>query len=80
MRREVVDIEAKILSRTFSEATKSKIIRSVNLSGEGATKYLERLVKRRLLEFDEETHLYRITQSGLEFLRLYRDLIRLRLG
>lgn len=78
-RRDKLDIIAQILSLSGNGALKTQIMNRASLSFTQLNHYMTLAVKAGLLEIIsvKGKQLYRITDKGMLFLQLYREIIQL---
>jgi predicted transcriptional regulator len=72
--RSRTDIIAMILQASMKGATKTRLMYSAYLSYAQIQEYLQYLTDRGLLNFEERTHAYTLTEQGLHFLRVYDEI------
>jgi predicted transcriptional regulator len=72
--RSRTDIIAMILQASMNGATKTRLMYSAYLSYGQVQEYLQYLTERRLIGFEEATHVYTLTEQGLHFLRVYDEI------
>jgi predicted transcriptional regulator len=72
--RSRTDIIAMILQASMNGATKTRLMYSAYLSYAQVQEYLQYLTEKRLINFDEDTHAYKLTEQGLHFLRVYDEI------
>lgn len=72
--RSRTDIIAMILQASMNGATKTRLMYSAYLSYAQIQEYLQYLMERRLINFEEGTHAYSLTEQGLRFLRVYDEI------
>ena len=72
--RSRTDITAQILEAANGGSTKTKLMYKAFLSFAQLKEYLAVLVENQLLDFDEAAHLYRTTDKGNRFLKLYNQI------
>lgn len=72
--RSRTDIIAMILQASMNGATKTRLMYSAYLSYAQVQEYLQYLTERRLIGFEEGTHVYTLTEQGLHFLRVYDEI------
>jgi predicted transcriptional regulator len=72
--RSRTDIIAMILQAAMNGATKTRLMYSAYLSYAQVQEYLQYLIERRLVNFDEATHGYTLTELGLHFLKVYDEI------
>jgi predicted transcriptional regulator len=63
-----------ILQASMNGATKTRLMYSAYLSYAQVQEYLQYLKERRLINFEEDTHAYTLTEQGLHFLRVYDEI------
>ena len=71
--RSRTDIVALILEAANGGATKTKIMYKAFLSYAQLKEYLTVLLQNDLLEYDDETQLFRTTEKGLRLLQMYNQ-------
>ena len=69
MRRDREEIIAAILTSVLQGATKSKIIYNAYLNYYQAQKYIEYLLRNKLITFDGK--IYKITENGMNYLKTF---------
>jgi len=69
--RSRTDIVGQILEAADGGATKTKIMYKAYLSYAQLKEYLSILTDNQLLEYDEVERLYRTSQKGVKFKRMY---------
>jgi predicted transcriptional regulator len=67
--RSRTEIISTVLNVTNNGASKTRIMYGAYLSYAQLKEYLEFLVERDLLRYEEGTQLYRLTSKGMQFLR-----------
>ncbi|UVS68180.1 winged helix-turn-helix domain-containing protein [Nitrososphaera viennensis] len=72
--RSRMDIASAMLEAAYSGAIKSRIKRKVRISFTQLTEYLDYLLENEMLEYDRKTRLYRVTEKGLRFARMYKEI------
>jgi predicted transcriptional regulator len=72
--RSRTDIIAMILQAAMNGATKTRLMYSAYLSYAQVQEYLEYLTDRRLVNFEEGSHAYTLTEQGLHFLKVYDEI------
>jgi predicted transcriptional regulator len=72
--RSRTEIIAMILQASMNGATKTRLMYSAYLSYAQVQEYLQYLTERRLINFEEHTHAYTLTEQGLHFLRVYDEI------
>jgi predicted transcriptional regulator len=72
--RSRADIIAMILQSAMNGATKTRLMYSAYLSYAQVQEYLRFLKERQLLNFEEESQQYTLTEQGLRFLRVYDEI------
>jgi predicted transcriptional regulator len=65
------EIIAMILQAANNGATKTRIMYGAYLSYAQVKEYLEFLQNKKLLSYEEGTSQYRLTEKGLQFLRVF---------
>ena len=68
------EIVGMILNSVMSGATKSKIMYKAYLSYNQLMEYLPYMTGNELISCDELTHLYKITEKGIKYLRAYAEI------
>ena len=68
------EIIAMILQAANNGATKTRIMYGAYLSYAQVKEYLEFLQSKKLLSYEEGTSLYRLTEKGLQFLRVFDEI------
>ena len=68
------EIIAMILQAANKGATKTRIMYGAYLSYAQVKEYLEFLQAKKLLSYEEGTSLYRLTERGLQFLRVFDEI------
>jgi len=71
--RNRLDIIADILNVVSEDAKKTQIMYQANLSYKVLQKYLAEISDASLIEFENETRCYVLTDKGREFLEAYTD-------
>jgi predicted transcriptional regulator len=71
--RSRTDIVGLILEAANGGATKTKIMYKAFLSYAQLKEYLTVLLQNDLLEYEEETQLFRTTEKGLRLLQMYNQ-------
>jgi predicted transcriptional regulator len=71
--RSRTDIVALILEAANGGATKTKIMYKAFLSYAQLKEYLTVLLEKDVLEYDDETQLFRTTEKGLRLLQMYNQ-------
>ena len=71
--RSRTDIVALILEAANGGATKTKITYKAFLSYAQLKEYLTVLLEKDVLEYDDETQLFRTTEKGLRLLQMYNQ-------
>ena len=71
--RSRTDIVALILEAANGGATKTKIMYKAFLSYAQLKEYLTVLLQNDLLEYEDETQLFRTTEKGLRLLQMYNQ-------
>ncbi len=72
--RSRTDIVSQILDAANGGAAKTKIMYKAFLSYAQLKEYLSVLVENELLEYDKKTEIFRTTEKGIKFLRLYTQI------
>ncbi|MEW6604461.1 MAG: winged helix-turn-helix domain-containing protein [Thermoproteota archaeon] len=72
--RSRTEITSQILEAAHGGATKTRIMYKAFLTFVQLKEYKSVLVENGLLDFDENTQLYKTTEKGLQFLKLYNQL------
>ena len=72
--RSRTEIIAMVLQAAMNGATKTRLMYSAYLSYAQVQEYLRFLKERRLLNFEEESQQYTLTEQGLRFLRVYDEI------
>jgi predicted transcriptional regulator len=73
--RSRMDIVSAMLEAAHGDGTiKTRIKRKVHMSFTQLTEYLNYLLENEMLEYDRKTRLYRVTEKGLHFARMYRKI------
>ena len=72
--RSRTEIVSNILNAANGGATKSKIMYKAFLSYTQLKEYLSLLLENNLLESQQETKVYKTTEKGLKFLRMYNEI------
>lgn len=74
--RSSLDIISTVLKIVLTpEATKTKVMYGSSLSYNQTVEYLDLLLSKEIIEFDDETHYYRITEKGIDLLRKSNELL-----
>jgi predicted transcriptional regulator len=71
--RSRTDIVALILEAANGGATKTKIMYKAFLSYAQLKEYLTVLLEKDVLEYNDETQLFRTTEKGLRLLQMYNQ-------
>ena len=71
--RSRTDIVEMILEAANGGATKTKIMYKAFLSYAQLKEYLTVLLEKDVLEYDDETQLFRTTEKGLRLLQMYNQ-------
>ena len=71
--RSRTDIVGLILEAANGGATKTKIMYKAFLSYAQLKEYLTVLLEKDVLEYEEETQLFRTTEKGLRLLQMYNQ-------
>ena len=71
--RSRTDIVALILEAANGGATKTKIMYKAFLSYAQLKEYLTVLLEKDVLEYEDETQLFRTTEKGLRLLQMYNQ-------
>ena len=71
--RSRTDIVGLILEAANGRATKTKIMYKAFLSYAQLKEYLTVLLQNDLLEYEDETQLFRTTEKGLRLLQMYNQ-------
>jgi predicted transcriptional regulator len=71
--RSRTDIAALILQAANDGAAKTKIMYKAFLSYAQLKEYLNKLLENGLIEHNKEERIFRITDKGLRFLQLYKQ-------
>jgi predicted transcriptional regulator len=71
--RSRTDIVGLILEAANGGATKTKIMYKAFLSYAQLKEYLTVLLEKDVLEYDDETQLFRTTEKGLRLLQMYNQ-------
>jgi predicted transcriptional regulator len=72
--RSRTDIIAMILQAAIHGATKTRLMYSAYLSYAQVQEYLQYLLEKGLINLEETTHSYTLTEQGLRFLRVYDEI------
>lgn len=72
--RSRTDIIAMILQAAMHGATKTRLMYSAYLSYAQVQEYLAFLTDRKLINFEEGSQEYKLTEQGLRFLRVYDEI------
>ena len=75
--RSRTEIAATILESVRSGTTKTKIMYKAYLSYTQIKEYLKFLQDKGLMEYEEGSQVYRITDKGIQFLRAYEEITNL---
>ena len=74
----VLDTVSQILEVVNSDssngATKNKLMYELSLSKAQLNDYVMMLTERDLLHYDRETHVFKITEKGLKFLKTFNQM------
>lgn len=76
--RNEYEIIATMLQIAWGGATKTQIMYGSNLSYELLIKYLQTLARSGFIEIEKEKRLYKTTNKGMSYLKVFRDLKRMR--
>ena len=86
-RRDRVEIMAAVIALTQKPQRMTNIMGNSKLSSVNAVKYLKFMIEKRLIEKKDMTknpkktiHVYRATEKGLLFLKIYCDILSLLYG
>jgi predicted transcriptional regulator len=71
--RSRTDIVALILEAANGGATKTRIMYKAFLSYAQLKEYLTVLLEKDVLEYEDETQLFRTTEKGLQLLQMYNQ-------
>ncbi len=66
-----------ILQAAMNGATKTRLMYSAFLSHSQLQEYLQFLVEKKLIGFDERRGEYKLTEQGLRFLRVYEEISKI---
>jgi predicted transcriptional regulator len=69
-----VEIIRAILKAAESSATKTVLMNNAYITFSQSHEYLDPLVDRKLLSYDELTHIYELTEKGVHLLHLMDSL------
>lgn len=69
-----VEIIRAILKAAESSATKTGLMNDAYISFSQSHEYLDPLIDRKLLRYDELTHVYELTEKGVHLLHLMDSL------
>jgi len=72
--RSRTDIIAMILQAAINGATKTRIMYGAYLSYAQVKEYLSFLIEKDLIRREEGTGVYKLTQKGVQLLRVYEDI------
>ena len=72
--RSRTDIIAMILQAAMNGATKTRLMYGAYLSYAQIKEYLEFLRGKNLISYEEGTQVYKLTDQGLHFLRVYDEI------
>ena len=72
--RSRTEIVGNILDAANGGATKSKIMYKAFLSYGQLREYLSILIENNLLEYIEGTQIYKTTEKGINFLKIYSEI------
>lgn len=75
--RSRTEIAATILDSVRGGTTKTKIMYKAYLSYTQIKEYLKFLQEKGLMEYEEGSQVFRITDKGLQFLRAYEEITNL---
>lgn len=72
--RSRTDIIAMVLRAAVNGATKTRIMYGAYLSYAQVKEYLNFLMEKNLVSYEEGTGIYRLTESGMKLLRTYEGI------
>ena len=72
--RSRTDIIAMILQAAINGATKTRIMYGAYLSYAQVKEYLSFLIEKDLIRYEEGSAIYKLTQKGVQLLRVYEDI------
>ena len=72
--RSRTDIIAMILQAAINGATKTRIMYGAYLSYAQVKEYLSFLIEKDLIRYEEGSAVYKLTQKGVQLLRVYVDI------
>ncbi len=72
--RSRTDIIAMILQAAMNGATKTRLMYSAYLSYAQIQEYVQFLKEKKLITYEEGTQEYKLTESGIHFLRVYDEI------
>ena len=72
--RSRTDIIAMILQAAINGATKTRIMYGAYLSYAQVKEYLSFLMEKDLIRYEEGSAIYKLTQEGVQLLRVYEDI------
>ena len=72
--RSRTDIIAMILQAVINGATKTRIMYGAYLSYAQVKEYLSFLMEKELIRYEEGSAIYKLTQKGVQLLRVYEDI------
>ena len=72
--RSRTDIIAMILQAAINGATKTRIMYGAYLSYAQVKEYLSFLIEKELIRYEEGSAIYKLTQKGVQLLRVYEDI------
>ena len=72
--RSRTDIIAMILQAAINGATKTRIMYGAYLSYAQVKEYLSFLMEKDLIRYEEGSAIYKLTQKGVQLLRVYEDI------
>ena len=72
--RSRTDIIAMILQAAINGATKTRIMYGAYLSYAQVKEYLSFLMEKELIRYEEGSAIYKLTQKGVQLLRVYEDI------
>ena len=75
--RSRTEIVSMILDAVNSGATKTKIMYKAMLSYNQLKNYLYIMLENNLVEYYDETKTFRITEKGLNFLKMHKEIAKL---
>ncbi|TLX84375.1 MAG: hypothetical protein E6K98_02790 [Thaumarchaeota archaeon] len=75
--RDRTDITASILRSAIKGVNKTKIMHESLMSFTQTNYYLDHLVENKVIRYDEQARLFKITDKGIKFLHTYEKISQL---